>query len=170
MTCAQLHELKTACLALLIPNVSTTGRRSSPSRPSPLGLTTGSWKPRDSGMWASATEVLDGRAKKAMHLGTTRYKCAAEPEWLITLVPVLDFVFSLLTNRMSRSLCLMPVPDISQSVWHQWKRWFFPSNISSFIQSEWNSKFGLEKKVNLLSIFLWCTKAVQQLYSSSILS
>lgn len=93
-----------------------------------------------------------------MHLGTTRYKCAAEPEWLITLVPVLDFVFSLITNRMSRSLCLMPVPDISQSVWHQWKR-FFPSNISSFIQSEWNSKFGLEKK---WTFFLFSSGALKQ--------
>lgn len=73
MTCVQSRGLKTACPVQLIPNVLTTGRRSSPCRPSPPGLTTGSWKPRDSGMLASATEVLGGRAKKAMRLGTTRY-------------------------------------------------------------------------------------------------
>lgn len=113
MTYALSHELKAACPALLMLSASTTGLRSSQSKPSPLGLTTGSWRLKDSGMSLSAIEPLEGREKKAMRLETTRFTDISyfcfRGSIPASLVKTLSSVLSLVTEwrgGFRNALCL----------------------------------------------------------------
>lgn len=113
MTFAQWCVLKTACPALLTPNVLTTGRRFSLSRPSLLGLITGSWRLRDSGISASAIEVLGERGKRPTPLGTTRYMCHLVGFVDRTQPQTLHIVFFLLCPKATQCFSFKFIPVVA---------------------------------------------------------